>query len=207
MWRTLVMLAAIAMGGAGMAVAQEHRTGAGGVEIAAIPVGGVMFVESSNGAQPKFRNYVFGASVTGNVTNVIGIESDVNFAVGRRQDLTFNGGVLSGQKTPNLWSYTADLIVNVAGSDRPVVPYAAVGAGGLTLLNTPAAANLGLTTSQTYFTSNVGGGVRWFPMEHWGLRADYRYFMVHNRADAPAFFGLNSDRHAHRVYGSIILTF
>jgi len=181
--------------------------GAQHVEIAAIPIGGMGFVESNNGAQPKFNNYVLGVSATGNVNRWVGIEGDLNFAVGRRQDLTFNGATLANQKTPNLWSYTGNVIVNVVGSDRMVVPYVAVGSGGLTLLNTPDASNLGFTTNQTYFTSNVGGGVRWFPVPHWGVRGDYRYVMVHNNVNAPAFFGQDSDRHANRLYASFILTF
>lgn len=64
-----------------------------------------------------------------------------------------------------------------------------------------------MPNNQTYFTSNVGGGARWFPVRHWGVRGDYRYIMIHNSTAAPVFFAQQTDRHANRGYGSLVLTF
>ncbi len=211
MVRKLLMLAgAVLFGCTGTAVAQQvtfENAGAGRVEIGAIPAGGVMFVKSDNGAQPKFDQYVIGASVTGNANNYVGIEGDLTFALGRRQNLDFADFSLADQKTPNLWSYNVSLIVNPAGKNRVLVPYLAGGLGALTLLNGPDTSNIGLTTNQTYFTTNVGAGLRWFPMPHWGLRGDYRFFVIDSHDTAPSFFGLTEGRHAHRVYGSIVFTY
>jgi len=207
--KQVAMLIAATLFGTGVAFAQDNGAGvgAGRVEIAAIPIGGVVFLQPDGGTQPKFNNYVLGASATGNINRWVGIEGDLNFAVGRRQDLTFNGASLLNQKTPNLWQYSGNVIVNPGGSDHMVVPYLAGGLGGLTMLNTTDAASLGVTTNQTYLTTNVGGGVRFFPMRHWGIRGDYRFIMIHNNDGGPAFFTSTEDRHANRVYGSFILTF
>ena len=75
---------------AGLATAQEHR-GAGRIEIGAIPIGGVTFMKSSDSAKPQFRNYTIGGTLIGNLTQWVGLEADVGVAVGRKQDLTFNG--------------------------------------------------------------------------------------------------------------------
>ena len=36
-------------------------------------------------------------------------------------------------------------------------------------------------------------GVKWFAGRHWGVRADYRLFMVKHKDTAPAFFGQEND--------------
>src|SRR5437763_1414257 len=109
---------------ASAAYAQDHANAprAERVEIAAIPIGGVTFLQSSDLTQPKFNDYMIGGSATANVNKWIGLEGDLSYAVGRRQDLTFNGSSLFDQKTPNLWDYSGNVIVNVVGSDRAVVP-------------------------------------------------------------------------------------
>jgi hypothetical protein len=48
---------------------------------------------------------------------------------------------------------------------------------------------LGVTNYETYLTGNVGGGLKWFSTRHFGLRGDYRLFMVKNKDTAPRFFG------------------
>jgi opacity protein-like surface antigen len=208
--RTMVRKVAILSGAmlftAATVFAQEN-VGAGRVEVGAIPAGGLVFLQSDDGTQPKFNNYVLGASVAGNFNRYVGLEGDLTFAVGRRQSLDFTTFSVADQKTPNLWNYNGSVIVNPWGKDKAVVPYVAAGLGGLTLMNSPDTANIGLTTNQTYLTTNVGGGVRWFPMPHWGLRGDYRYFMVNSVDTAPSFFALTQDRHANRVYGSVIFTY
>jgi hypothetical protein len=214
----MMTIAAVLYGAS--AYAQETGlVGAGKVEIAAIPIGGVVFLQPSASTtsggtspvtaanMPKFNSYVFGASATANVNPWIGIEGDLSFGVGRRQDLTFSNVTLLNQKTPNLWNYNGSVIVNVTRSDRAIVPYAAGGIGAITMLNTTDAATLGVSSNQTYLTENVGGGLRWFPIEHWGIRGDYRHFFINSNSNGPAFFAQNTNRHANRMYASVILTF
>ena len=98
----------------------------------------------------------------------VGIEGDVAFGVGMRQDVTFNGALLADQKTPNMLTYSGNVDRQSVGSDRRVVPYLAGGAGALTMFNTTDVENLGVTSNETYFTSNIGGGVRWFASSNSG---------------------------------------
>jgi hypothetical protein len=66
--------------------------------------------------------------------------------------------------------------------------------------------NLGITTYDTYLTGNVGGGLKWFSARHFGVRGDYRFFMVRNKDTAPLFFG-NETRYGHRVQAGLIFTY
>ena len=74
------------------------------------------------------------------------------------------------------------------------------GVGGLTLFDK---AGLAIPDTETFFTGNVGGGVKWFN-GRWGLRADYRFTAVRSKDDAPAFFGQET-RYGHRIYGAVLI--
>jgi hypothetical protein len=205
--RTLMTIGILALA-TGTAIAQE-TTGAGGagrVEVTAAPIGGLFFVPSSSEAGPKFRNYGLGAAVTGNINRWVGLEGDVAFAVGMKQDVTFNGSLLADQKTPNMLTYSGNVVVNPWGSNRRVVPYFTGGAGALTMFNATDVENLGVTTNETFLTTNVGGGVRWFMSPNWGLRGDYRLFMIRSKDDAPVFFG-QENRLGHRVSASLVFVY
>jgi opacity protein-like surface antigen len=110
-----------------------------------------------------------------------------------------SGGVNGNVKTPNITTYSGNVVFSASRSS--VVPYATGGIGGLTLLETP---SVGIATTKTFLTGNVGGGVKWFANQHWGLRADYRFLMVQSKDDAPAFFGRET-RYGHRIYGAVVL--
>lgn len=191
---------------ASTARAQDSVGGAGRVEVAATPIGGVFFMPSKSETEPKFGNYGLGGSIAGNINRFVGVEGDVTFAVGVRQDLTFTQASLLDQKTPNMLNYSGNLIYSPWGSNRSVVPYVAGGVGALTMFNTTDVENLGVTTNETFLTSNVGGGVRWFSTNGWGLRGDYRAMIINRRDEAPVFFG-QEKRLAHRVSASIIFTY
>jgi hypothetical protein len=205
MLRTGVLLVALSVAAAGPAFAQDNGRGAGRVEIAAAPIGGVFFMRSSDDEEPRFDNFGIGAALAGNVNRWWGLEGDLGFAVGRRQNLTFLGNPLVDVETPNLLSYSGSVIVNPWGSDRSLVPYIAGGLGGMTLFNA-AADSLDVDTDHTFLTTNVGAGLRWFANDNWGIRGDYRLFMIRGKDDAPAFFG-REDRRAHRISASFIFTY
>jgi hypothetical protein len=198
----LVLSAAVAA----PAVAQDIGAGAGRVEISAAPIGGVFFMRSADDEEPRFDNYGIGAAFAGNLNRWVGLEADFGVAVGRRQNLTFIGAPLVDQKTPNLFSYTGGVVVNPWGSNRAWVPYVAGGVGGMTLLNAGSADPLDVDNNHTFLTTNVGGGLRWFANDNWGIRGDYRVFFVRGQDDAPLFFG-REDRRAHRVSASFIFTY
>ena len=63
----------------------------------------------------------------------------------------------------------------------------------------------GRKRSDTFFTSNVGAGLKWYaPNNRWGLRGDYRLQFVKSKDDAPEFFGQDS-RWGQRIYGAFVL--
>jgi len=193
-----LFLSAFAIFGAGRVSAQEVAPGPGTVEFTIMPAGGLFF--TSKDAAPSFGNYALGGAVTYNINRIVGIEGEVTGALGISQDLGF-GGLTSSTKTPNMLNYSGNVVVSVP-THAALVPYAAAGVGGLTMFDRP---SLGIDSTETFFTGNVGGGLKWYaPNNRWGLRGDYRFTYVVSKDDAPAFFG-REDRYGHRVYGAVMI--
>jgi outer membrane protein with beta-barrel domain len=193
-----VVIAVVAVIGASHAQAQEALSGPGTVVVTIIPAGGTFFTEGKNTQGPSFGNYDLGGGVEVNFNRYVGIEGEVSGALGIKQDLQL-AGITSNVKTPNLLNYSGNLVVSAANRSS-VVPYATGGIGGLSLFDTTA---LGITDTETFLTSNVGGGVKWFN-GRWGLRGDYRFIAVRSKDDAPSFFGQET-RYGHRVYGGVLI--
>jgi len=193
-----VLLTAFVVAAAGRANAQDPTPRPGTVEVTVAPGGATFF--TSGDATPSFGNYSLGAGVAYNITRVIGIEGEFGSTLGRAQDLEV-AGVATNQKTPNTVNYAANLVV-AAPTRSSVVPYVAGGIGGLTLLER---AEVGVNSSQTFLTGDVGGGLKWYaPSGRWGIRGDYRFVAVKSQDDAPAFFGQET-RYGHRVYGGVVI--
>jgi hypothetical protein len=194
------LIAIITFGTATQALAQsrESSSGPGTVEVTIIPGGGTFFTEAKDTPGPSFGSYDLGGSVTGNFSRYVGVEGEVSGFLGVSQSLDF-AGVTADVKTPHFLNYSGNVVV-FAPNHSSVVPYATAGVGGLSLFER---ADLGVNTGETFFTSNVGGGVKWYS-GRWGLRGDYRFIAVQSKDDAPAFFGQET-RYGHRVYGGVIL--
>src|SRR5262245_3199165 len=187
----------LSLAAAARASAQETSPGPGKLEIAAIPAGVVYFIKDD--PSPSIGNYGLGGSLTYNFTRLIGVEGEggVQIAV---KDLQF-GTIGDSVKAPNMLGYNGNVVVHAPGR-HSIFPSATAGAGGLTMFSRE---ELGLTSSTTFFTSNVGGGVKWFAAGgRWGLRGDYRFIGVMSKDDAPAFFGTET-RYGNRVYGAVII--
>jgi outer membrane protein with beta-barrel domain len=195
---TLVVAVTALVVGSNGAYAQEVNPGPGRVEVSIIPAGGVFFTEHTETNEPSFGNYDLGGAVAVNFNRFVGVEGEVNGALGISQDLQF-GALTSNLKTPNFLNYSGNVVVNAA-THSSVVPYATAGVGGLSVFEK---AGLGINDTQTFFTGNVGGGVKWYA-GRWGLRGDYRFIGVQSKDDAPAFFGRET-RYGHRVYGAVVL--
>ena len=183
---------------ASAASAQESGASAGRVEVSAFPGGGVLFTQSTSGSD--FTNYALGGSLTYNFNRFIGVEGEGGGTFGVNQQLNVQGGQRSA-KPPNTLAYNGNAIVYPTGNDRAFAPYATGGVGGLTQFERPA---LGVSTTTTFLTGNVGGGVKYFLNDRWGLRGDYRFFAVRSQSDAPSFFGRDT-RYGHRLYGGVVL--
>jgi hypothetical protein len=204
--KRIIPILAVALLFATTTFAQEQRAGAGRLEVAMFPGGGLFFTESTDGVEPGFGNYAYAGALQINLSKWVGIEGEFGGGVGVKQRLNFND--LSTQNSPCVYMYTGNLIYAPGGKDRALVPYVAGGVGGLTLLNTSEVKNLGLTSNETFLSANVGGGVKWFSTQRFGVRADYRLVAVQNRDTAPAFFGQAKDsRYAHRFTVGLVLTY
>ncbi len=196
----VMMFAAVGFMGASQAYAQDVVPGPGAVVVTVIPGGATFFTEGKNTKGPSFGNYGLGAGVEVNVNRYVGVEGEVQGALGVKQNLQLTGGTVN-VKTPNLVNYSGNLVVSAA-NHTSVVPYVTGGVGGLSLFDT---ASLGISQTQTFLTGNVGGGVKWFSSKgRWGLRGDYRFTVVRSKDDAPSFFGQET-RYGHRVYGGVLI--
>ena len=194
-----VLLAVVGVAGTGQAYAQESSAaGPGPVVVTIIPGGATFFTEGTDAKGPSFGNYDLGGSVAVTFNRYVGVEGEVSGALGVTQDLTLAGGT-SNLKTPHLLNYSGNVVVSAANRSS-VVPYVTAGVGGLSAFKTE---SLGILDNETFFTSNVGGGVNWYA-GRWGLRGDYRFIALKSKDDAPAFFG-SETRYGHRVYGGVLL--
>jgi hypothetical protein len=193
-----MLLAVAGITSASQAYAQESAAGPAPVVVTIIPGGATFFTEGKDAGGPSFGNYDLGGAVTVNINRFVGIEGEVSGALGVTQDLAL-GGATSNLKTPNLLNYSGNVVVS-APNHSSVVPYVTGGIGGLSVFEKQ---SLGIAGTNTFFTSNVGGGVNWYA-GRWGLRGDYRFVALKSKEDAPAFFG-NETRYGHRVYGGVLL--
>jgi hypothetical protein len=193
--------------GAAAAYGQERDRGAGRFEVAALPAGGMFFTASDNEAEPEFGNYVLGGAFAYNINRWVGIEGEAGSLLGIKQTINFEGVTLTDQNTPLMLGYTGNLVVSPWGSDRAYVPFVTGGLGGLTMFDTDEVANLGITSTTSFLTANVGGGMKWFASRNWGLRGEYRLMVLDGKEDAPAFFGRESYRYGHRISAGLLFTY
>ena len=193
-----VLLVAVGVVGTSQAYAQDIVPGPGAVVVTIIPGGGTFFTEGQNTQGPSFGNYDLGAAVALHFNRHVDVEGEVSGGLGISQDLQFSGGT-SNLMTPNLLNYSGNLVLS-APTRHSVVPYVTGGVGGMSVFEK---ASLGINSTETFLTGNVGGGVKWF-RGRWGLRGDYRFVAVRSKDDAPSFFGQET-RYGHRVYGGVLL--
>ena len=197
MTRWVTMLAVALSLIATQGYAQETGAGPGTAEVTIMPGGGMFFV--SGNTESSFGNYNLGGALTYNINRYVGVEGEVGGALGLTQNVAF-GGVTSSRKTPNTLGYTGNVVLS-APVRHGTVPYVAGGVGGLTMFQN---SGLAIDRNATFFTSNVGGGVKWYANNRVGFRGDYRFMMVRSNDTAPAFFGQET-RYGHRIFGGLIV--
>ena len=196
-WMTGMILAT-ALIGTGEAFAQSTASSPAPVEVSIIPGGALLFTENTEAGEPSFGNYSLGGAIGVRLNRFVSVEGEVIGAIGVSQSLDF-GGVTSDRTTPHMLNYSGSVVVSVPNQSS-VVPYVVGGVGGLSLFEEE---SVGLSDTETFFTGNVGGGVKWYA-GRWGLRGDYRFIAVQSKDDAPAFFGQET-RYGHRLYGAVIV--
>ena len=193
-----VLLAVVGVSSSTAAFAQDAAPGPGTVVITIIPGGATFFTEVDESGEPSFGNYDLGGGVAVQINRFFAVEGEVSGALGISQSMQV-GAIDFDERSPHLLNYTGNLVLS-APTGTSFVPYVTGGVGGLTLFGRRP---LTLDENETFFTSNVGGGVNWYA-GHWGLRGDYRFLAVQSKDDAPVFFG-RENRYGHRVYGGVLL--
>jgi hypothetical protein len=170
------------------------------LDITGIPAGALWVTSGKTSAQPKFQSYAPGAALGIKLTDYIGVEGEAVWGIGTRQALDFKGADEGRFKTPTLFGYTVSGIVNALPSDRKIVPYGAVGLGGMFLSSRE---ELGIGNSRNFFTGEVGGGAK-VMFGKWGVRGDYRFLAVRADEHDTSFVGPNT-RYAHRLYAGVVV--
>jgi hypothetical protein len=202
MTRTGLMFLAATLLTSCAAFAQEN--GAGHVEIdSALLGGGTLFIPS---AAPRSVGYVFDVATNLNVSRRVGIEGDFAWAMSRTHTTGLSGLAPASVRTPNMLFYTGNVLFSPLGHGRSFIPYVELGGGALSALGGSPSDSFGLASDSTHLTANLGGGVRWFPMPHWGVRGDYRYIAIRNE-NAPVAIGVVPVGHMQRLLGALVLTF
>jgi hypothetical protein len=195
---TAVLMAALSIGGVTRAYAQETPAGPGTFEITVIPAGATYFTTGNN--RPSFGNYTLGGALTYNINRIFGVEGEGGGTFSGTSGLQF-GDLANSQKTPSALTYSGNLVASLP-TRTSFVPYATGGIGGLTMFKQ---ASLGINSTDTFLTGNIGAGVKWYaPNGRWGLRGDYRFSAVRSNSEAPAFFGQDT-RYEHRVYAAVVI--
>jgi hypothetical protein len=202
-WVTTALVVTIATMGANAAKAQD-ATGASRWAVTGFPGGGILFTEgSSDTNEGDFADYALGGSLTYHFNSYWGLEGEFGGAFGIDQRIGFaNGPSIGDASPPNLLAYQGNAMFYPIKNDRRFVPYVTGGVGGLSMFEKQ---ELGIDDPETFLTSNVGGGVKWY-LGRWGVRGDYRFIAINSRDDAPAFFG-RDDRYGHRIYGGLLFGF
>jgi hypothetical protein len=194
-----ILVAVAAASGAASASAQDASPGPGTVVITIIPGGATFFTGASDNPQaPSFGNYELGGAVALTVTEHFSVEGEVTSGIGVSQSMQI-GALPVNARSPHLLSYSGNVVLS-APTGTSLVPYVTGGIGGLTLFER---SPLVIDGAETFFTSNIGGGVNWYAGP-WGLRGEYRLIAVRPKDEAPAFFG-QEHRYAHRVYGGVLV--
>src|SRR5207244_3526851 len=105
--------------------------------------------------------------------------------IGIRQQIDLAQSDFSSRvATPHMLAYNGNVVAHPRGNNYPVVPYVTGGIGGLTMFDRDSVHQLGLTRNETFFSGNVGGGLKWFSSRGWGVRGDYRFFAIKGKDDA-----------------------
>ncbi len=199
-----LLIAVALVAGCAVASAQEE-VGAGTLEVGGFPAGGLFWVNGDDDTEMNFNNYAYGGGATWYLNPKAAIEAEGLGAIGIAQDVMWHNRWFIHNYTPNFVGASGNIVVFPAGSRRRIASYVTGGAGMITLLGRSIKLrNFGIQAgdSETFLTTNVGGGVKIFrggDARNWGWRADYRLIMVNSKSDAFPVFAQIKRRIGHRI--------
>jgi hypothetical protein len=196
--------------GSAVASAQGSDAGAGKLEAGFFPGGGTFFTGGDDDLEVDFNTYNAGGSASWYFHRLVAVEGEVGFGIGLAQDITYRNRVVRHVQVPGTLNFNGNVVVFPMGSDRLIASYVTGGGGVLMLRNRVSTRQFGLTESESFFATNVGGGLKILRagtgLKRWGARIDYRILSVNGKDDAVAFFAKSKRRAGHRIYVGFLYT-
>jgi hypothetical protein len=184
------------------APAFAQKVGAGKGDLSIVPGGWVSIAKPDAPSEPAFGEYVIGGIITFAPVSWLGVEGELLAGLRRSQDLKFGSTATLSTKSPPVFMDAVNLVIPFIGDQRPLVPFVTAGIGETTINRTR---DVGQADTETFFTGNFGGGVKWYSTGRWGYRVDYRYFVIRSEPQAPGTFFGREQRRAQRVTGGLVL--
>jgi hypothetical protein len=208
--KVLLMLVVLMASAPGVSAQEPGDFGAGKLEVGGFPGGGLWFVGGDDNTEVDFNNYDFGGGATWYFSPVVAVEAEAAFGLGISQNVNYQNREVHRIQMPHTLSTGGNIVIFPAGSAKRVSGYVTGGVGTMTLYSRTASALVfGLTEHETFFTTNVGGGVKIFrrgDAANWGFRIDYRILLVNDNSDAAALFAQSKGRTGHRFYIGMLYT-
>jgi hypothetical protein len=208
--KVFLTLVSLVVCGAVASAQESGAVGAGKLEVGGFPGGGLWLVGGDDNTEVNFNNYDFGGGATWYLSPVTAIEAEAAFGLGISQNVNYRNREVHRIQMPHTLSTGGNVVIFPAGSARRVAGYVTGGVGTLTMYSRTAATLVfGLTERQSFFTTNVGGGVKIFrrgDAANWGFRIDYRILMVNSNSDAAPLFAQSKRRMGHRFYIGMLYT-
>jgi hypothetical protein len=208
--KVFLTLVSLVVCGAVASAQESGAVGAGKLEVGGFPGGGLWLVGGDDNTEVNFNNYDFGGGATWYLSPVTAIEAEAAFGLGISQNVNYRNREVHRIQMPHTLSTGGNVVIFPAGSARRVAGYVTGGVGTLTMYSRTAATLVfGLTERQSFFTTNVGGGVKIFrrgDAANWGFRIDYRVLIVNSNSDAVPLFAQSKRRTGHRFYIGMLYT-
>jgi len=204
----LILLASCA------ASAQTKPIGAGKLEIGLFPLGAAFFTGGDDDREVDFNVYSAGGNLTYYLNPRTAVEGELGIGFGLAQDILYRRAQVLHVQMPNVWDYFGNVVYFPTGAaGRRVATYVTAGAGILSLQSRQPTKPFGYDRDavgfETFGAENFGAGVKIFraaDAPDWGFRVDYRYVIVNENSDAPAFFARARRRGGHRITFGVLHT-
>jgi opacity protein-like surface antigen len=147
---------------------------------------GVHLLNSNDTAFPEtFMGIPVVGSVAYRITEIWAVEGEFSYVVPIEKDVDVAPGVTVKRKTPDQLAYLASVRATLPLKGTPWLPYATVGAGGITFLSDEDVKRLpALAKSQTAFAASLGVGVGYRLTPQWVLLVDVRGLVAFPSKDA-----------------------
>lgn len=191
---TLMILAALALMALGAGTAAAQST----IPLEVSLSGGVNFLNENDTAFPEtFVGIPITGAVAYRFTDIWAVEAEFSYALAIEKDVDLIDGTVK-RKSPDFMTYMANARATWPLKDQPWMPYATVGAGGITFLSDEDEKRLPmLDESQTAFALDFGVGTGYRLTPNWVVRADFLTFVAFPSDDAE---GLSTDGSADPIW-------